>query len=491
LENNGQIVSQIHRPGGEFLTPLLAQRLFIFLFCASAILTALALTFIFSEKYESATTIIYRPIEEIETRNENLESFGGQAPAPSFKIANNYLQELVISEEILKTTVLELGLHIPEEVSYEGPWYERLYRITKDTAKKYLKDGWMLLKYGRLIEEDPTRAAIQGLRKNVRLVDTSSYFYYLVVRDKRPLRAAKIVDTIAKHMVTNLQEAQRSEGSTRKVQLRTLLKAKENELFAYRKEIENLLNESEIADAPLETQHISERISNLESVLSQLEADILDRRSRLSSISAYRQLRPGILNDADPDVAPTDFIQPEDYKRLTSERVTVEIELEGMQAKQASLEQELEELKSSIQLLPTLQIKLDHLNDLLASAKRDYIQIADAYYEADVQSAESLSEIKVIHSAVIPRIPVAPIKIYHVGLAAFLSLVVSVGLVYLMTFSNVQFLFPPGRRQPSRPASSSGDRRASGNRRKFTDIWTARERRSGNERRLSSIGKQR
>ena len=60
----------------EVLSVLLKQKTFILMFCLSAILTSLALTYIVSDKYESATTISFRPQEVIRLKAQESQAFG-------------------------------------------------------------------------------------------------------------------------------------------------------------------------------------------------------------------------------------------------------------------------------------------------------------------------------------------------------------------------------------------------------------------------------
>ena len=82
----------------------------------------------------------------------------------------------------------------------------------------------------------------------------------------------------------------------------------------------------------------------------------------------------------------------------------------------------ISEVELQRQVLPELQKRLNDLQTRLEVAQRDYVQFTDAYQEAVVQATGAASEAEVLHSAVVPSAPVAPIKVYHVGLAGFLAL---------------------------------------------------------------------
>ena len=137
------------------------------------------------------------------------------------------------------------------------------------------------------------------------------------------------------------------------------------------------------------------------------------------------------------------MIQPSDFKRLESERVFLEIELSGLTAKYDSVKEAIAEIEVQRQVLPGLEKRLATLETRLEIAKRDMVQFTDAYQEAVVQATAAESEAEVLHPATIPSHPVAPIKVYHVGLAGFLAFVIAVGLIYLLTFAEIYILFPP------------------------------------------------
>ena len=77
----------------EYIDLLKRQKGFIIVFCLSAIITSLALTYVFSEKYKAGTTIFYRDQEVTRLKAQDTEAFGSPLPAPPFKVIGNTLQE--------------------------------------------------------------------------------------------------------------------------------------------------------------------------------------------------------------------------------------------------------------------------------------------------------------------------------------------------------------------------------------------------------------
>jgi uncharacterized protein involved in exopolysaccharide biosynthesis len=95
--------------------------------------------------------------------------------------------------------------------------------------------------------------------------------------------------------------------------------------------------------------------------------------------------------------------------------------------------------------LPAVQARLDALRIALAATEREYSLLKDGYQEAAVRASSPVSEVRVLHPAVVPTAPATPIKVYHVLLATVLGLLLSVGLVYLLDFLGMRSLLAPPR----------------------------------------------
>jgi len=185
----------------KFMEILAKRKVFILVFFLSATLTSLGLTYIVSERYQAAITILYHPAEASLLKLRERESFGAPVPFAPFSVISQTLRDAVRNNAVLQPVVEKLHLDQKIEVEY-STWYKRWYHKTKGFVKVLLGDAWQLLKHGRLIEEDPKIAAIRSLRENINIATTSdSYIHILIVKDKFPARAAKIVDLAGREMV--------------------------------------------------------------------------------------------------------------------------------------------------------------------------------------------------------------------------------------------------------------------------------------------------
>ena len=413
--------------------PLVAYSLFIWVFCISATVTSLALTYIVTTKFDAVTKISYRPQEVTRLKLQEQSAFGAPVQMPPFKIINQTLQDLIKNPALLRQTVLEFGLHLKEPRLYEGPWYYVVYKKFKDFVMDASYDILMIIKYGSVIEEDPIDKAVETLAGNVKIKNKDSYLFFLYVRDKKPERAAVIADYLSERLVDWLREQDREPGELKRAQLQELRELKREEVAWIRSQIKRLLGDHRVAAVSVETEHIGKQIGELEIDLTHVHGDIELHKAELNEIDEKLSRKPGVGENAVRGRGQP-LIQPEDLKRLESQRLQEEVELEGLEAKQELIASDLNVLKERKAKLPVLKAELDNLNLQLQNAERDLEQLTDAYQEANVRATGRVSEVHLLHRAAIPTVPVLPIKIYHVGLSFVLSVFFAVGIAYLAAY---------------------------------------------------------
>ncbi len=442
----------------EWLEPIRKHRSFIWVFILSAMLSSLALTYVFSEKYEGETTIFLKPIESTRLREHDTQAFGAPVPQAAYKVVGQTLDDLAKSEALLRDIVTKLNLDIPDSRDYDGlPWYTRYYKITKDFVLDYGNDAWSILKYGRVIDENPTASAVMALRKDVKIVNADSYVYLLRVRDKKQERVAHIANELAEGLVNLLRSEDQRPARTQREQLETLLAAKNEQIEEYEVRLENLLASNQIASLSQETEKDMSRYSDQELSRVYLEADIKESRALIASYAAKLQLK----SNAAVSPRNEDKIQPEDFKKMSSDKLAAEVALDGQTAKYASQLQSLAKLTSRLDRLPSLQREYDLLNARLERAKRDYLLLNDALQEAIVKETSAQTELLIQNEAHTPDGPETPIKIYHVGLATGLGALLAIGMAFVLGYFNIRVFMPSkgykarGKSQPL-PASPAG-----------------------------------
>jgi uncharacterized protein involved in exopolysaccharide biosynthesis len=417
----------------DYLKILIEQKGFILAFCLSAILSSLFLTYFTSEKYEAATTIFYRPSETSLLQQKYAEAFGAPVPTPPFKVISQTLWNLVKSEVILRPVVERLSLDKRIEVHYET-WYRRWYQETKDFIKEYGPKLWALLKYGRIIEEEEKVKAIKKLRDSIDLSppkSKDSYIYILKAKDIYPERAAKIVDMAGEILVDWLKEKDHLPTEQRIRHLQEQMIEKEQEVRTLLDEWEDTLKGNQIVSISEETDSGVRNLYEMDREEAQLRAQIEKQQKRLAELGGKLQKRL------------QGYVDPDDYKKMQSEKLFEEIELKGLIKKRESLTISMSNLKRRLDRLPSLKNKVDDLDMKIKATIREYNHLKDFYVESLPQAMTIRSEIRVLHPAIIPNQPVQPIKIYHVGMTAILGILFSTGLAYVLAYLNVGTFLPP------------------------------------------------
>jgi uncharacterized protein involved in exopolysaccharide biosynthesis len=458
-----------HEPGPEIAPPptwqrvLSDQRWFIIVFIVTALITSLALTYVFAEKYESSTAISYRVQEVTRFRAQQNEAMGSPAPQAPFKVIGTTLQEVLVSDAVLRDVVLALRLDQKPAQVRTGPWYKVWYETTKDWLREYGGYAWQLLKYGRLIDDEPVASAIAELRSNVKVTNRDSYIFNLAVRDRYPDRAARIVDHMSGVLANWLLEFDRQPGRYRADQLRVLLDQKGTELARRRKEVETLLTDNRVSSVQQDGDRLTEHLFSLQLEVSRLTSDIARSKTRLGTIDTKLLVKQRMLgaSSSGAGTAPAapgetfENIPPDDFKRLASERVFNDLEVKSLIAKRDALQGTADELSARLRKLPAVQNRYDTLKMELAALEREFTQINDGYQEAAVRATSPVSEVRVLHPALVPTNPVAPIKIYHVLLAVALGLPLAIGFVFLFDFLGFTRLLAPARSAAAAPQGST------------------------------------
>ena len=409
----------------RYLAILNRNRSFILVFTLAAVLAALSLTYVLSEKYVAGTAIFYRPTEMSILRQKETEAFGAPVPMAPFKVIGQTLRDAVESEAILRQVVEELELHKTPEPTYSGQ-FEYYYRTTKDAVKQRLLDAWAFMKFGRVIEDDPLSSAIARLRANIDIEATKdSYIYLLTVRDKSPVRAARIVDVAGRTLVDWLHTEHQDPAMKRLAELERQLLEKEQQTVDLHEEKRRILADNDLISVEEEQSKGLKNLYDLE--LEDVRISSLIERKRREIDEYEEQI----------DKRFDTFVQSGDLERLRSELLFGQAELEGLIAERGRVRGSIEDIKQRLQKLPTLKKKLDTIDMRITTTTREFLHLKDFYTEVFSQLSTERSEARVMHPAVIPSRPIQPIKIYHVILAALLGLTLSSGLVYILDYLNI------------------------------------------------------
>src|SRR5207247_699023 len=140
---------------GEGSRPLREHRALITVFILSAMLTALALTFVYSERYRAENLIYFKTTVVPRLVPNSTEAFGSPVPTVTYKIILQTITGLVQIDEILRPIVEELHLDYQEPRDYSGTTFVRYVKGVVYGISDFMGDLSSYLSFGRIIEPDP------------------------------------------------------------------------------------------------------------------------------------------------------------------------------------------------------------------------------------------------------------------------------------------------------------------------------------------------
>jgi uncharacterized protein involved in exopolysaccharide biosynthesis len=486
----------------EMVAVLRRGRGFLALFVASAMISSLALTLIYSERYRATTTIMYRPnaAVQFEARNQQT-ALGFPVPLLPFEVLGQTIGHVGTSECILRPVVVDLGLDRPDTTRRSG--LAKLYHDTKEAVKEFSNKAWQVLKYGRTIDENRATAAIVELAANT-TIDTSKkdYASTLTVVDKDPVRAARIADRIGVELVKFIGEQSVQAAHEQGGELEALLAAKKEEIDGARSAIESLKSSGAFIDLAEETSLHLKTAEQFQLELMKNEADLSAARAELVALEAQREALSPMLKASEtisddpvfdklretrvsseielqglferspkehPDIRSTQAqIRTADrllsstdrtrvsqvamqlnaiYQSVHGQELKARARVAGLGAANESMKANLAQARSRI-TRPELEKRHNELRLQLDELEADFKKLATLREEVRAVELTSKAEVRTLHDATPQDKPFRPIKVYHVLLSGLLALILGVGVIFLIDFS--QSLLRDGARDPGR-----------------------------------------
>ncbi len=476
----------------------------LILFVASAMLSSLALSYGFSERYRASTTIMYRPSRRIQIKPEftvvRETALGFPVPDLPFEVIGKTIERVATSERVLRQVVEDLGLDQGDTERRTGLWY--YIHEVKKTVKEYGGKAWQVLKHGRIIETNPTSDAIVGLAGNLQVDSEQNYTAKLTVISNDPQRAATIVDKLADVLVDvmrqlsvqaareqardlddqiqdkdqelketrkRIEELKTKEGfialrdeialhlDTAEQIERDLLKneqllgqagARLKALEAQRKSLEPMIESSEtVEDDPLHSK-LREMKAQYEVSLRGLLEKLPEQHADVQTLKAKIRVTDELLAAGKPRRVSLVTTQLNSlYQMVHSDELKAQSDIEGLQASNKTLTESLKKVRGRI-AAPSVESRLRELELKLQVQELEYRQLVTAREEAGIAEITSVAEIQVLHKATPQDAPFRPIKVYHVALSGFLALMIGIGIAYLADFLGSMWEAPDtGRRR--------------------------------------------
>lgn len=438
----------------EGLGPLRKHRAFLTVFILSAMLSALVLTYIFSERYLAQTTIYFQPSDVMRLTTHATQALGSPFPVPEFKVITQTITGLVYSDAMLRRIVTGQHLDVEEPRDLSGPWYVRRLKELKYGLADYASDAGMLLQFGRFVKGDPVQQAMARLYRQIKIRNEDSYVYTLQVAANTPQRAAAIADDISAALVDLLHQDDQGSIKKRSEETTALKDDKLREIEGIETSMRDLLASNDVASVKDELEKVTDRASKLQQERTTTMADLRQSDAKVMALAGKLRLPTPPESARDDNPAMTrrpSRINVDDYAKLTSNRLDAEVNSASLRARFDSLERSYAEVVARLQVLNRIQAAYDLMSGRLKSAQRDYTALTDALQELAIKTTAGQSELHIEAKAETPAVPVSPIKIYHVAAAGVLAALIAIGLAYVLDYLDIRVFLPPaGRRRRGR-----------------------------------------
>jgi uncharacterized protein involved in exopolysaccharide biosynthesis len=436
-------------PGAEqdHLRPLREHRAFITVFILSAMLTALALTYVYSERYRAEDLIYFKTSVVPQLVPNSVEAFGSPAPATTFKVIDQTITGLLESDPLLRGIVTDLHLDYQAPRDYSGPWYVHDAKVFMYGLADRLNALSNYLTFGRIIESDPASGAIAALRKQIKVVTQDSYLYTLQVTSNSPQLAASIADRLGVALLDVLRRDGQAAATKEIADAVALRDAKLREIEDIESKIRDLLTGSEVVSTTEEITKITDRASKLQQDRWTALADL--RQSDAKAAWLAEKLRPpgspeAARNDDSPATSRPGRLTATDYAKLTSDKLDADVNSRALRGKLDSLDRSYATLMARFRVLNQTESEYGPLSAQLKSATRDFGTLTDTVQQLTIKMSNGQSELRIQAKAVIPQAPLSPIKILHVIAAGALAAIMAFGLAYVLDYFDIRLFLPPG-----------------------------------------------
>ncbi len=475
----------------QFLNIIYRSRYMIILMCLSAIITATLLTYVLSEKYKSATIVLIRPRETIDLvpKRKEILDFPLSYYSPVETASKTYT-EIIKSRVVAERVIQSLGLDTMKED--QGRGWRYYWRKMKSGVKDVIIKTWLLLKYGRIEDGDLFNQAVTEIQQGLSVKPTKeTYLFEIEAEARSPHLAAAIANASARSFIDFLKDQSlyelkgaRQLNEEKVEQARQKLEKARQDLVDYKEghgivslreettlqlkllgELESSLKtvNTDINGAIAQKKKIARQLAQIDNftkysskvidnpILRDLKLQLAHKeiilnaeRERFTSDHRGIRLLEAEINEIkekikqqDPtlDSEVTSTINPI-HENLLEDQTDLENRLASLQAQKDNLLTAIEKKKKILEKLPVQEARLANLELLITLQQQTYELLSRESEELKMSVIRQVPDIQMIHEAVPPLYPVKPIKIYHAGLAAILSLLAGIGIALLKEHMN-------------------------------------------------------
>src|SRR6266851_6067911 len=281
----------------------------------AAAVAGYAFSFLIPDRYTASALVLVRPLQPIKMgtgkdTKEFLDFPVGNSSAVE-TASKTYIQ-ILKSPALIGEVVRALGLD--KEKAQEQAESGELAGLLLAGLKQSLTGLIAVLKYGRLIEDDPFTATVKEITDNLKLeayLDT--YIFDIRYSAKNAQRAADVVNTAAKAPIQFAEELRVSEARYQRDHLKTELEQRQKQLTAARGRLESYKKAHSVFLYEPEYEAKLKVISELEVALAKAEEALVSSQSTPSTVSlaARRARLIRSLNDQKADLIPLPGIERE------------------------------------------------------------------------------------------------------------------------------------------------------------------------------------
>jgi uncharacterized protein involved in exopolysaccharide biosynthesis len=376
----------------------------VFLIAALCIITTLAgygisfFTPLIPEKYEASAIVLVRPnnpikIEPNNSGREFLDFPVGQTPVVE-AASKTYIQ-IIQSPALIGQVVSELKLDekAPKKEVADGTIFEQIYSSMKaiwDDVEPYLKDALSIVKYGKLLKEDPFAKAVNDVSKGLVLKSyEDTYVFEIKYGGSDPQTAAAVANTTARLFIEFMERLRSSESKDAADRLKTKLDQSRQQLVAARE-----------------------------------------------SLRAYKATHGVFLYQPEYDA------QLKVISDLTVELAKLDVSLAAgtFEAKtdakkRASLLKSLDEHQADLTSLPTIERELQLRQADVDVANTTYGIVAKGLKDAEIKS-DAMPEARLISPAFVPQLPSRPRRDIILLASLLTGSLVGVALAFFLEYVN-------------------------------------------------------
>jgi uncharacterized protein involved in exopolysaccharide biosynthesis len=392
----------------EVLAILELLRRHIFLIVALCIVTMVAgygISFfspLIPEKYDAAATVLVRPHDQIriEPSSSSKEFMDFPvAQSPVVEAASKTYIQIIQSPALIAEVVRELGLdHRPKKVVTPGNVFARIAASMKaslEEAAPYLKDALSIVKYGRVVEDDPFAKAVDTVGKGLALkAYEDTYVFEIRSTDVDPQIAADIANTTAKLFIQFMGNLRASEGKESSDRLETELSESRRHLVDARESLQKYKEANKTFLYEPEYDARLRIMSDLTVELAKLDATYANESAAAGTIegNTYAKKREALLKD-------------------------------------------LAHSQTDLASLPTVERELQLRQADVDVANATYATVAKKLKDAEIKT-DAMPDARLISPATPPQVPSRPRRDIIVLVSALAGLMVGAALAFFFEYIN-------------------------------------------------------